>query len=83
MELRIDNDSSQASAINNSLNNMQSQIQKTGLSLRGDVVAQQSSMNLNLSKAQKAFEAHDADRADRFAGLAETDIAQLQKFLGR
>jgi serine/threonine protein kinase len=52
-------------------------------SLRGDVVAQQSGMNLNLSKAQKALEAHDADRADRFAGLAEADIAQLKKFLGR
>ncbi len=83
LELRIDSDTSQADAINNSLNNMQSQMQKTGLSLRGDVVSQQSSMNLNLSKAQKAFEAHDADRADRFAGLAEADIAQLKKFLGR
>jgi hypothetical protein len=83
LELRIDSDTSQADAINNSLNNMQSQMQKTGLSLRGDVVAQQSGMNLNLSKAQKALEAHEADRADRFAGLAEADIAQLKKFLGR
>jgi hypothetical protein len=83
LELRIDGDTSQADAINNSLNNMQSQMQKTGLALRGDVVSQQSSMNLNLSKAQKALEAHEADRADRFAGLAEADIAQLKKFLGR
>jgi len=83
LELRIDNDSSQASAVNNSLNTMQSQMQKDGMSLRGDVASQQSSMNLNLSKAQKALEAHDADRADRFAGLAEADIGQLKKFLGR
>jgi hypothetical protein len=83
LELRIDTDTSHATAINNSLNTMQSQMQKDGMSLRGDVSSQQSSMNLNLSKAQKALEAHDADRADRFAGLAETDIAQLQKFLGR
>jgi serine/threonine-protein kinase len=83
LELRIDTDTSHAAAINNSLNTMQSQMQKDGMSLRGDVASQQSSMNLNLSKAQKALEAHDAERADRFAGLAETDIAQLQKFLGR
>jgi hypothetical protein len=83
LELRIDADSSHASAINNSLNTMQAQMQKDGLSLRGDVAAQQSSMNLNLSKAQKALEAHDADRADRFAALTEADIAQLQRFLGR
>ena len=83
LELRIDQDSGKASAINNSLNTMQSQMQKDGMSLRGDVAAQQSSMNLNLSKAQKALDAHDADRADRFASLTEQDIAQLQKFLGR
>ena len=81
--MRIDTDTSHATAINNSLNTMQSRMQKDGMSLRGDVSSQQSSMNLNLSKAKKALEAHDADRADRFAGLAETDIAQLQKFLGR
>jgi eukaryotic-like serine/threonine-protein kinase len=83
LELRIDNDSSDSTSINNSLNTMQSQMQKDGMSLRGDVAARQASMNLNLSKAQKALEAHDADRADRFAALAESDIAQLKTFLGR
>ncbi len=83
LELRIDQDTSKASAINNSLNTMQAQMQKDGMSLRGDVATQQSSMNLNLTKAQKALEAKDADRADRFATLTEQDIAQLQKFLGR
>jgi len=83
LELRIDNDSSQAVGINNSLNTMQAQMQRDGLSLRGDVAAQQASMNGNLSRAQDALRQHDADRSERFAALAETDIAKLKKFLGR
>jgi len=83
LELRIDNDTSESSSINTSLNTMQSEMQKDGMSLRGDIAARQASMNLNVSKAQKALEAHDADRADRFAGLAESDIAKLKTFLGR
>jgi len=83
LELRIDNDGSQAVGINNSLNTMQAQMQRDGLSLRGDVAAQQASMNGNLSRAQDALRQHDADRSERFAALAETDIAKLKKFLGR
>jgi serine/threonine-protein kinase len=83
LELRIDQDTNQSNSINGSLNTMQGQMQRDGTSLRGDVSAEQSSMNLNLNKAQQAFAAHDADRAERFASLAEADIAQLKKFLGR
>jgi serine/threonine protein kinase len=83
LELRIDQDTNQSNAINGSLNNMQAQMQRDGMSIRGDVAAQQSSMNLNMNKAQRALEVKDADRADRFATLAEADIAQLKKFLGR
>ena len=83
LELRIDKDSHQSVGINTSLNNMQTQMQKDGMSLRGDIIEQQSSMNLNVNKAQQALAMKDANRSERFAGLAEADIAQLKKFLGR
>ena len=83
LELRIDQDTNQSNGINNSLNNMQNQMSRDGMSLRGDIVSQQSSMNLNMNKASQALSAKDADRADRFASLAEADIAGLKKFLGR
>jgi eukaryotic-like serine/threonine-protein kinase len=83
LEMRIDHAGTESVGINNSLINMQAQMQKEGLALRSDVVSEQASMNLSLAEAEKALQAHDADRAGKFVVQAETDIAALKKFLGR
>ena len=83
LEVQIDGLDSRAAAVNNSLNNMQRSMQKDGMALRGDMVAKQAGMNSELAKAHQAFAQKDADRADRFAGLAQDDITALEHFLGR
>jgi hypothetical protein len=83
LEPQIDQLSSRAVAVNNSLNNMQRTMQKDGMALRGDIVARQASMNNNLSKTRQAFGQQDVDRAGRYATLTESDLTQLETFLGR
>ena len=83
LEPQIDQLNNRASAVNNSLNTMQHSMQKDGLALRGDIVARQMSMNTNLGKAKQAFAQQDPDRASRYAALTETDVKQLETFLGR
>jgi serine/threonine-protein kinase len=83
LEPQIDGLKSRAAAVNNSLNTMQRSMQRDGLGLRGDIVAKQASMNLNLGKAEQAFNAQDPDRASRFAALTEPDVKALETFLGR
>ena len=82
-ETEIDGLDSRAVAINNSLNTMQRSMQKDGVSMRGDIAGKQASMNLNLSKAKQALAVHDADRAGKFAALAQTEEGDLEAFLGR
>lgn len=83
LEVRIDQLGARASAVNNSLNNMQKSMQHEGLALRGDMAARQVSMNTNLAKARQALTQQDPDRTGRFAALTETDVQQLEAFLGR
>jgi eukaryotic-like serine/threonine-protein kinase len=83
LEPQIDQLNNRASAVNNSLNTMQRSMQKDGLALRGDIVSRQMSMNTNLGKAKQAFAQQDPDRASRYAVLTETDVKQLETFLGR
>lgn len=82
LEVQIDGLTSRAQGVNNSLNNMQRSMQRDGMALRGDMVSKQASMNNNVAKARQALIASDAARASRFAALAETDIGQLETFLG-
>jgi hypothetical protein len=70
-------------AVNNGLDHLQREQARQGLGLRGDMVARQSSMNLNLSRAQQALSARDAVRAQRYRDAAEADLEALEKFLGR
>jgi len=83
LEPQIDQLNNRAAAVNNSLNTMQRSMQKDGLALRGDIVSRQMSMNTNLGKAKQAFAQQDPDRASRYAALTETDVKQLETFLGR
>ena len=69
--------------MNSSLDTLQRQQQAEGYGLRGDIAAKQSSMKINLAKAQDAIGQNDAARAKRYAGMASTDVEALERFLGR
>jgi outer membrane biosynthesis protein TonB len=79
-EHEIDQLSARAAAVSNSLDNFQ---RSSGYGLRGDMVAKQASMKINLAKAQDAIGRGDLERAKKFEGLATSDVEALEKFLGR
>ena len=83
IEHQVDQLTARAAAVNNSLDTMQRQQQASGYGMRGDIVAKQASMKLNLSKAQDAVEHHDVARAERYAALTQSDLSALEHFLGR
>ncbi len=83
IEHQVDQLTARAAAVNNSLDTMQRQQQASGYGMRGDIVAKQASMKLNLSKAQDAVEHHDVARAERYATLTQSDLSTLEHFLGR
>lgn len=83
IEHEIDQLSSRSASVNASLETLQRQQAASGFGLRGDMVAKQASMNLNLAKAQEAIAHNDAERARRYAEKAATDLEALEKFLGR
>jgi hypothetical protein len=83
LEVEIDQLTSRAEAISGSLDRMQQQQARQGLALRGDMASRQSSMRLNLSKAQEAVNARDVARAQRYRDAVEADIEALERFLGR
>jgi hypothetical protein len=47
------------------------------------MVAKQASLKNNLSKAQEAVEHGDAQRAKKYASMAQGDVEALEHFLGR
>jgi len=83
VEHQIDQLTARAGGVNSSLDNLKHQQAGLGYGLRSDMAERESSMKLNLSKAQNAIEHNDLERAKRYAGLAESDIDALEKFLGR
>jgi serine/threonine-protein kinase len=83
LEHRIDQLSARAAAINNSLDRMQKQQAASGYGLRGDMVAAQASMKLNLQKAQSSMEHNDPVKAKKYAEMATANAETLEQFLGR
>jgi serine/threonine protein kinase len=83
LEQRVDQLSSQASSVNDSLDNLRKQQSAQGLSLRGDVASAQELMKTHMAKAQAALQNRDAIGAKKYLDLAEGDVARLAKFLGR
>jgi hypothetical protein len=74
--------SSRAGAVNSSLDQLQQQQSSAGYGLRGDIVAKQSDMKANLSKAENALQQKDAAKAKKYMGLAQGDLEALEHFLG-
>ena len=83
LEHEIDQLTARAGAINSSLDRLQAEQARAGYGLRGDMAQHQSSMKLNLQKAQDAIQRGDGDRAKRYKDFAEADVDALEKFLGR
>jgi hypothetical protein len=83
LEQQADQLSSQASSVNDSLDNLRRQQNAQGLSLRGDIASAQELMKTHMAKAQAALQNGDAAGAKKYLDLAEGDIARLDKFLGR
>ena len=79
LEIKLDGFSARADGVNKGIASLQRSIPN----LRTDILAKQSSLNTNLTKAKAALTARDADRATRFTDLTETDLKALEKFLGR
>ncbi len=82
LEHRIDQLSTRAAVINNSLGHLQRQQEAAGYGLRGDMAAAQANMQTNLSKAQSAMERGDAVKAKKYADLAAASAETLEHFLG-
>jgi hypothetical protein len=74
LEGEIDQLSVRAAAINSSLDRLQQEQARQGLGLRGDIVARQESMKLNLARARDAIENGDAARARRYKDQVERDV---------
>jgi serine/threonine protein kinase len=83
LEREVDLLTARVDAVNSGLDQLQREQARMGLSLRGDMAARQSSMNINLSRAQDAVMKRDAARAQRYRDAAEADLEALEKFLGR
>jgi len=83
LEQQADQLSSQASSVNDSLDNLRRQQNAQGLSLRADIASAQELMKTHMAKAQAALQNRDAAGAKKYLDLAEGDVARLDKFLGR
>jgi eukaryotic-like serine/threonine-protein kinase len=82
LELAVDQLSSRAEAVNNSLDRLQQQQNAAGFGLRGDMAARQASMKANLSRTQEAIQHGDLARTKKYLDLAGRDVEVLERFLG-
>lgn len=83
VEHQVDQLTARAGSVNSSLDTLQRQQAAAGYGLRGDIAGRQTSMKVNLAKAQNAIEHNDVERAKRYADMTEADVDALEKFLGR
>jgi eukaryotic-like serine/threonine-protein kinase len=83
VERELDRVSIRAGAVNESVDRLREEQARQGLGLRGDIVARQRSMSLNLSRAEEALGRGDTAAAERYSGAAQSDAEAIEKFLGR
>jgi len=75
--------SSRADSVNDTLTALRESERSQGMSLRGDVAASQQRMQKYLGRAESALSNNDASGARRYLELAETEVENLERFLGR
>ena len=79
----LDQLSSRARAVKDSVENLRRQQNAQGLNLRGDMAAAEDRMGSDLDKAQAALQNQNAKDARRYMEKAEADLETLEKFMGR
>ena len=72
-----------AAAVRASLDNLERQQNRAGLSLRSDMASARETMNYLLGEAQAALTAADLSTTKRNLDLAEQQVNRLERFLGR
>lgn len=75
--------SARASAVSRSMQNIEQQQNRAGLSMRGDMAAARQSMEYLLGEANASLSVGDADTTKRNLELAERQVGKLEGFLGR
>jgi hypothetical protein len=65
------------------LRNIEQQMRRQGLDLRGDMIEAESRMDLQMKEAMDSIRAGNAAPARRQLRLAENALEQIEKFLGR
>ncbi|MGD0790532.1 MAG: serine/threonine-protein kinase [Terriglobales bacterium] len=83
LEKEVDQLSSRASAVNDSLDGLRRQQASQGLGLRGDIASTQELLKTHMQKAQLALQNQDAKKAKKYLDMAEPEVEKLEKFLGR
>jgi serine/threonine-protein kinase len=72
-----------ASAVGESVDNLRQQQRAQGLGLRSDISASLSRMQQYMNQADAAINRGDPESGRKYADLAEREIENLEKFLGR
>ena len=83
LEQTVDQLSSRAAAVNDSLDNLRRQQAAQGFGLRGDISSTQEMMKTHLARAQAALQNQDAKGAKKYSDMASTEVEKLEQFLGR
>jgi len=79
----LDQLSSRARAVKDSVENLRRQQNAQGLNLRGDMAAAEDRMGAGIDKAQAALQNQNAKDARRSMEKAEAEVEILERFLGR
>lgn len=78
----MDQLSSRANSVSDSLDTLKRQQSAQGFGLRGDISSTQELMKTNIAKAQAALQNQDAKNAKKYLDLAQSQVESLEKFLG-
>ena len=72
-----------ATAVKDSVQHLRQQQERAGFSLRQDVSASESNMEMYMGKAEAALNSHNPEAAKKYMDLAERELEKLEKFFGR
>jgi serine/threonine-protein kinase len=72
-----------ATAVKDSVDHLRKQQESAGYSLRQDISASESNMEMYMGKAEAALNSHNPEAAKKYMDLAEREIEKLEKFFGR
>jgi len=72
-----------ANAVKDSVQHLRQQQESAGFSLRHDISASESNMEMYMGKAEAALNSRNPTAAKKYMDLAEREIENLEKFFGR